>query len=190
MPSPPLVEARCEIAEPEVLKSEARNFGPTTIYSAQSYMQYQADKFLRRFDANCYIHLLRKMDSHDITRGRTTTIPLQSDEHPSTGNVAEVLATCKAPALVVSIDSDLLFPSEQQALLASSLPQAKLVRLDSSDGHDGFLLEMSAMEESISTFLQYHCANIFEAPAFGDDEVDDEEIFITDSVFGELDSGF
>lgn len=188
-PSPPLSEASDDIPATTAWKAEAQNFGPSTIYSAQSYMQYQADKFLKRFDANCYIHLLRKMDSHDITRGRTTTMPLPSEERPNTESVAAILGTCKVPALVVSIDSDLLFPSEQQTLLANFLPRAELVRLDSSDGHDGFLLEMSAMEESISTFLRYHCANIFEAPTFGSDEDDIKEV-VTNSVFGELESHF
>lgn len=40
------------------------------IFSAQSYLRYQGDKFVKRFDANSYIHLTRKMDSHDVARGR------------------------------------------------------------------------------------------------------------------------
>ncbi|KAK0522111.1 homoserine O- acetyltransferase [Tilletia horrida] len=40
------------------------------VFSAQSYLRYQGDKFVKRFDANCYIHLTRKMDSHDVARGR------------------------------------------------------------------------------------------------------------------------
>ncbi|OQV04016.1 hypothetical protein CLAIMM_08968 [Cladophialophora immunda] len=188
IPSPP-PEARDDIPETTASKTEAQEFGPTTIYSAQSYMQYQADKFLKRFDANCYIHLLRKMDSHDITRGRSPTMPLPSEEHPSVKSVAAVLATCTAPALVVSIDSDLLFPAEQQTILANSLPRAKLMKLDSSDGHDGFLLEMSAMEESISAFLRDHCTGIFEAPALEGGEDENEDV-VTNSVFGELDSQF
>lgn len=42
----------------------------TPIFSAQSYLRYQGDKFVRRFDANCYVHLTRKMDTHDLARGR------------------------------------------------------------------------------------------------------------------------
>lgn len=42
----------------------------TKPFSAQSYLRYQGDKFVKRFDANCYIHLTRKMDSHDVARGR------------------------------------------------------------------------------------------------------------------------
>ncbi|KIW85306.1 homoserine O-acetyltransferase [Fonsecaea pedrosoi CBS 271.37] len=190
IPSPPVPVAGDDTPETTDLKAEAQNFGPATIYSAQSYMQYQADKFLKRFDANCYIHLLRKMDSHDITRGRTTTsIPSASEEHPSTKNVAAVLATCPAPALVVSIDSDLLFPSEQQTLLANSLPRATLMKLNSSDGHDGFLLEMSAMQESISAFLREHSPHVFTAPVSDSGEEDNADV-VTNSVFGELEADF
>lgn len=40
------------------------------VFSAQSYLRYQGDKFVKRFDANCYVHLTRKMDTHDLARGR------------------------------------------------------------------------------------------------------------------------
>jgi homoserine O-acetyltransferase/O-succinyltransferase len=40
------------------------------VFSAQSYLRYQGDKFVKRFDANCYISLTRKMDSHDVAKGR------------------------------------------------------------------------------------------------------------------------
>lgn len=44
--------------------------GATPVFSAQSYLRYQGNKFVQRFDANCYIHLTRKMDTHDLARGR------------------------------------------------------------------------------------------------------------------------
>ncbi len=44
--------------------------GRTKIFSAQSYLRYQGEKFVKRFDANCYVHLTRKMDQHDVARGR------------------------------------------------------------------------------------------------------------------------
>ncbi len=40
------------------------------IYSAQSYLRYQGDKFVKRFDANCYISITRKLDLHDVFRDR------------------------------------------------------------------------------------------------------------------------
>ena len=40
------------------------------IFSAQSYLRYQGEKFTSRFDANCYIHITRKLDTHDVARNR------------------------------------------------------------------------------------------------------------------------
>lgn len=45
---------------------------PKSVFNAQSYLRYQGDKFVKRFDANCYMHLSQKMDSHDVARGRRT----------------------------------------------------------------------------------------------------------------------
>ena len=47
------------------LKNEDKDF---SVYRAQSYLRYQGDKFTNRFDANCYISITRKLDSHDISR--------------------------------------------------------------------------------------------------------------------------
>lgn len=57
------------------------------VFSAQSYLRYQGDKFINRFDANCYIALTRKMDTHDLSRNR--------------GNYDEVLKTISQPTLVI-----------------------------------------------------------------------------------------
>ncbi|KAJ3360521.1 homoserine O- acetyltransferase [Kappamyces sp. JEL0680] len=38
-----------------------------SVYSAQSYLRYQGDKFINRFDANCYISITRKLDTHDVS---------------------------------------------------------------------------------------------------------------------------
>jgi homoserine O-acetyltransferase len=57
------------------------------VFSAQSYLEYQGAKFCARFDANCYVTIIRKMDSHDIARNR--------------GDYAAVLGNIKQPALVL-----------------------------------------------------------------------------------------
>lgn len=51
-------------------KSANAPTGQINVFSAQSYLRYQGDKFVKRFDANCYVHLTRKMDTHDVARGR------------------------------------------------------------------------------------------------------------------------
>lgn len=48
-----------------------RNGEPSKQFSAQSYLQYQGEKFVSRFDANCYIRITEKLDSHDLSAGRS-----------------------------------------------------------------------------------------------------------------------
>ncbi|KAL2678949.1 hypothetical protein Neosp_009703 [[Neocosmospora] mangrovei] len=115
-------------------------------FSAQGYLHYQGEKFIKRFDANCFLHLSNKMDSHDVTRRRTT----------KSGPCAlkEVLGNIPPRALVVSVESDALFVPEQQERLAACLPEASLETLESSDGHDGFLLEFEQLDRLIQTKLK------------------------------------
>lgn len=131
-------------------------------FAAQSYLQYQADKFLKRFDANCYIHLVRKMDTHDVTRGRILVASPDGEQIPRVNDLRAVLRDCPRNALVVSVNSDILFTAEQQILLADSLPEAKFVNLDSSDGHDGFLLEFEALGSLITGHLRESLPGLYE----------------------------
>jgi homoserine O-acetyltransferase len=117
------------------------------VFSAQSYLRYQGDKFIKRFDANCYIHITRKLDTHDVARGRTDT----NDESLS---LARVLSTLPPGALVISIETDGLFTPTEQRELAAHIPDASLVVIPSPDGHDGFLLEFEQINRHILSFLR------------------------------------
>lgn len=57
------------------------------VYSAHSYLRYQAAKFNERFDANCYIALSRKMDAHDVSYNR--------------GPYEDVVRSIEQPVLVI-----------------------------------------------------------------------------------------
>ncbi|GAA6055545.1 hypothetical protein JCM3770_006779 [Rhodotorula araucariae] len=122
---------------------------PPPIFSAQSYLRYQGDKFVSRFDANCYIHLTRKMDAHDVGRGRPTSPP--------------PLSTVPPGALVIAISTDGLFTLTEQRELAAALPGAELVVVDSPDGHDGFLLEFEQINEHVLQWLHARLPEIYEA---------------------------
>ncbi|KAG8944389.1 homoserine O- acetyltransferase [Tulasnella sp. 424] len=160
------------------------------IFTAQSYLRYQGEKFISRFDANCYIHITRKLDTHDIAFGRSRAgIDDHALEDPAaetdahSGDLAAVLATLPRGALVISIETDGLFTPSEQKEIASHIPDAKLVTIPSPDGHDGFLLEFEKMNEHISGFLKERLPELYRA------EVNDEaaggfEIKKT-SVFGE-----
>lgn len=132
---------------------------PMRQFSAQDYLDYQGAKFLRRFDANCYLHLTHKMDMHDIQRGR---VYLNSEGNPPDNIIAAILSRVPSHALVVGIESDVLFLPTQQRDLAASLPDATLAMLKSPDGHDAFLLEFEKLNHLIIDRLKWRFPAMYE----------------------------
>jgi homoserine O-acetyltransferase len=154
---------------------------PQTYFTAQSYLRYQGRKFISRFDANCYIAITRKLDTHDITRGRIEA----TNEDP----LPAFLKTINQPHLIIGIQSDGLFTFGEQSLLGSNIPNSALKKLESSEGHDAFLLEFELINEWCSEFLKKTL------PEYYDDKVDlylDWEKYVDNkdnggnSVFGEV----
>lgn len=97
-------------------------------FAVESYLDHQADKLARRFDANTYIALTRAMSLFDVGEGR--------------GGVAEALAGVRTPLTVVGLDSDRLFPLRLQEELVAATPSARRLHVVRSPyGHDGFLVE-------------------------------------------------
>ncbi|MGI4862521.1 MAG: homoserine O-acetyltransferase family protein [Janthinobacterium lividum] len=107
-------------------------------FRASSYQRYQGDKLVARFDAYSYVALTRAMDSHNLGRGR--------------GGVAAALARIRARTLVLGITSDVLFPLAEQREIAAGIPGAVYDELDSSFGHDGFLLETVKITAALEGF--------------------------------------
>ena len=130
------------------LKSLANNDKPQTYFTAQLYLRYQGDKFVARFDANCYISISRKLDTHDITRGH-----IEIDEDAEEDPLPGYLETLTSPHLVIGITSDGLFTYGEQQLLAAHLPDNELKTLDSPEGHDAFLLDFEIIDEYCRQFL-------------------------------------
>ncbi|KAJ6551714.1 homoserine O-acetyltransferase [Mycena capillaripes] len=166
------------------------------IFSAQSYLRYQGDKFIARFDANCYIHITRKMDTHDIARGRVSS----SASHSPTGTdtdalLASTLALLPPRALIVSIQSDGLFTPPEQALLASHIPDSELVVVPSGEGHDGFLVEFEEINRCVLGWLRREFGKVYDGAGNGGEGVgdgEDEGDFEVrkESVFGEAEVDF
>jgi homoserine O-acetyltransferase len=110
-------------------------------YAVESYLDHQAEKLWKRFDANTYIALTEAMNSHDVGRDR--------------GGVAAALSTIKIPVIAVGIDTDRLFPVRLQAEIAELAPAAApLVVISSPFGHDGFLVEVESVGEVIRQALK------------------------------------
>lgn len=109
------------------------------MYQVESYLEYQGKKLADRFDALSYVILSKAMDTHDIARGR--------------GSFRQVLNKVTIPVQVVGISSDILYPVEEQKVLAQQLPRSTYSEMSSPYGHDAFLIEFEQMNAIISSFL-------------------------------------
>ena len=128
-------------------------------FSAQSYLRYQGEKFIKRFDANCYIAITRKLDTHDISRHR---YPEGEDEQSldPVSALHHALSLIEQPTLVLGIQSDGLFTYAEQQELAAHIPNAELKTIDSPDGHDAFLLEFDQVNRHLLGFLNRNLPDI------------------------------
>jgi len=126
----------------ETTNSESQPaYGSSAQWQVKSYLEYQGEKFLSRFDSLTYIKMTEQMDSHDIARGRAETTD-------------QVLDTVKIPALVMGIDSDVLYPLAEQEHMAEHLANSEFKVIHGDDGHDGFLLEQGQVGGHITDFLK------------------------------------
>ncbi len=116
---------------------------PWPTFRVATYLHYQGQKFHRRFDAQSYVSLTHMMDTHDIMRGRGDTL-------------ADAMTPLKdLPVLILGIDSDVLYPLEEQAELHALLPKKSSFHvIPSLYGHDGFLLEQDAISAAVTQFLR------------------------------------
>lgn len=102
---------------------------------AGSYQRYQGKKLVDRFDAYSYLSMLNLTDSHNVGRGR--------------GGVEKALGMVEARTVCIGIDSDGLFPVQEQKYMAEHIPGAVYRQITSAFGHDGFLLEWKQIKEVI-----------------------------------------
>lgn len=113
--------------------------GKVDDFKASSYIKYQGEKLSNRFTAYSYWVLSKALDSHNLSRGR--------------GELNEVLKSIQAKTLAIGITSDLLCPLQELTFLASHIPGATFVTIDSLYGHDGFLVETSSITHHLSQWL-------------------------------------
>lgn len=110
-------------------------------FKASSYIVYQGEKLVKRFNAQSYWLLTKAMDSHNIARNRAET-------------TAEVLKTIQQKTLIIGITSDILCPAEEQRFLARNMPQAAYYEIDSPYGHDGFLIEFERIGKILQDWMR------------------------------------
>jgi homoserine O-acetyltransferase len=109
----------------------------------ESYLDYQAEKFVDRFDPNAYLYLTRAMDDYDLAEG------YDDDAH--------ALAAYTGEALVVSFTGDWHFTTEQSEIVADAFRQSDTPAahhiIESDHGHDAFLVEPGKLGPPLRDFL-------------------------------------
>ncbi len=113
-------------------------------YEIESYLEHHAVKFQNVFDANCYLYLSRAMDWFDLAEHGDSTVNALSKT-----NIKK--------ALVLGVDTDTLFPIQQQKEIAEGLSQAgsqvTFKTLHSIQGHDSFLVDTENFSVPIKEFF-------------------------------------
>jgi len=110
----------------------------------ESYLDYQAENFVERFDANSYLYLTRAMDNYDLSAG------FEGD--------SDALAAFEGEALLMSFTADWHFTPAQAETLADSMRAADVDVahhvVDSDHGHDAFLVEPENVGPPLAAFLE------------------------------------
>lgn len=109
-------------------------------FKASSYINYQGDKLVKRFNAYSYWLLTKAMDSHHLGRGRG-------------GDLIRVLQGISQPTLVIGIRSDILCPLDEQRFIADHIPDTRFIEIDSAFGHDGFIIETAQITKFLGEWL-------------------------------------
>jgi homoserine O-acetyltransferase len=114
-------------------------------FEVESYLRYQADSFVKRFDANTYLYTSRALTYFDLAR------------QYGKGRLADALRNVSARTLLIAFSSDWLYPpscSEELAAALRSLGKdVELHVIDAPYGHDCFLLEEARQVPMIQQFL-------------------------------------
>ena len=133
----------------EEIANEEAGYRQARYFEVERYLRYQGKKFTSRYDPMSYIYVTRMMDTHDVGRAR--------------GGVRAALKRLTQPVLIISIDSDILYPPSEQNALHRMLPHSEIHVIRSDNGHDGFLLDQVIIDNLGKKFLEKHCPK-FELP--------------------------
>ena len=109
----------------------------------ESYLDYQSEKFVERFDANSYLYLTRAMDDYDLSEG-------YEDD-------ADAVAAFEGEVLLLSFTGDWHFTVAQSESLAEAFREANVPVahhvVESDHGHDAFLVEPERVGPPLRDFL-------------------------------------
>jgi len=124
-------------------KNTRSNFKFDPEFEVEGYLQYRGENFINRFDPNSYLYITKAIDYFDLANGKGLT---------------EILRGVKTRFLVIAFKSDWLYPSYQSQEIARACKRAGVeaiyAELNSTWGHDAFLIEVDEQSHLVSHFLK------------------------------------
>ncbi len=118
-------------------------------FSVESYLQHQGESFVKRFDPNSYLYITKALDRFDLL-----------DNRPA----REVFGRVKARFLVISFESDWLYPPDQSRELVKLLKRSNIattyLNLNTPYGHDSFLIRNPEFARALKDFLGSEYRNL------------------------------
>ena len=114
-----------------------------TDFAVESYLQYQGNKFVERFDANSYLYVTKALDYYDVGE--------------LYGSLEAAAARVACSFLVMSFSSDWLYPKHHHDELAAALrgvgKTVEQHHIEAAFGHDSFLVEVETMNRFVGGYL-------------------------------------
>jgi homoserine O-acetyltransferase len=127
------------------LRDGKLNYGYDIEFQIESYLRYQGESFVKRFDANTYLLMTKSLDYFDPAARFGDSL-------------AKAVARTRAKFFVASFSSDWRFSPARSREIVRALLEADLevsyVELESELGHDSFLLEIPLYHEALAAWFQ------------------------------------
>ena len=124
-------------------KSNGTPFKFDTDFEVEGYLRYRGDNFVKRFDANSYLYITKAIDYFNILNGK---------------RLGEIFTDLNAKVLVLAFKSDWLYPVYQSREIVKACKLAGVdttyCEVNSTYGHDAFLLEVEEETDLIKHFLK------------------------------------
>ena len=123
-------------------------------FEVEGYLRYRGDNFVKRFDANSYLYITKAIDYFNILNGHS---------------LGSIFSGLQAKVLVIAFKSDWLYPAyqSQEIVKACKLAgvDASYCEVNSTYGHDAFLLETEQEGRLVGNFLK----GVYESKEHKDD---------------------
>jgi homoserine O-acetyltransferase len=114
-------------------------------FQVESYLRYQGQKFVDRFDANSFLYLTKAADYFNL------------EQQHGNGSLVQAFSRARASFLVVSFTSDWLYPTYQSKAMVKAMKKNGLTvsfcEIAADWGHDAFLLPNPDLTRLIRGFL-------------------------------------